>query len=688
MRFWLCLALTACGANSDPAPAPAPHKAVQPPPILAPAAKPAPPKGPPVPLTAAHGAEIVTLGSTPDGLAIASADRLGGIRLWATLDGTREPVVIQGAVPRSITLAYDGDGFAIGTLDAAGGVQVIRTSFAGAVRGRVTVGGDQPATEIASTQEGLLILRANQTLELVDVAGAVRSRLIPDPGTHIDSILVRGRRVLALVLEDKQLHGRWIVVDHGVRWGESTPRINVKLAHAVLSPDGKLLAVTRPRNLHPLLIDLAKGTARKTPLCVPREWPRENGEDIDESQFLEGDNAPVPLGFLSDTVVACSVVSTLMWWNTDGTPLQTFGGSFAIGAFPADISDRALVVGMGSNLALGTPTQAKFLGYGLHDVAHMRVGAGGVLVGGSSQETFMLDASLHERARFELGRTQVDWNNFVLLDDRYAVTTSMQRGMDRGEGVQLGVFDAVTQAQHQLLPYAARDKTLSYEPATRLLATSDGAEALLVRFDPVTHSFGKPLRFAGATSTIKVVVTDPKLAGGVAALQIDDSNDGLVIGELYEADLKPGPTVTPRVMYRVRGELRAVDRAGRLYIHGADDHDDVVVYVHGTAGARLPGVAALTLRPNADGSRIVAFGTPRIVMLTSTGAVRWDTAQWNSADVDWTADGELVVQFPSAMAKIDLETGALADRQCGWGFGLFDQMIELGQNGPTICEID
>jgi hypothetical protein len=149
----------------------------------------------------------------------------------------------------------------------------------------------------------------------------------------------------------------------------------------------------------------------------------------------------------------------------------------------------------------------------------------------------------------------------------------------------------------------------------------------------------------------------------------------------------PGTTITPRTTYRVPGELRAVDRAGRVYVHGADDHDDVVVYVHGEAGARLPGVAALTLRPNADGSRIAAFQSPRIAMLTSAGQILWDTAQWNSADLDWTATGELLVQFPSAVARLDLETGALADRRCGWGFGLSDQPLEIPRGGPTVCDI-
>ncbi|HEX2688933.1 MAG TPA: hypothetical protein VHN14_20060 [Kofleriaceae bacterium] len=653
-----------------------------------PARKPVPPKAPPPPLTAAHGAEIVALAVTPDGSAVASADRLGGIRLWTALDGTREPVVIHGPAPRSVTLTHNGDDFVIGTLDAAGGVQVIRTSGIGAVRGRVTVTGDQPATEIDGIREGLLILRADQTLELVDATGQVRSRLASEPGTHIDSILVRGRHVLALVMEDKRLHGRWILLDHGVHWGESTPKIDVKIAHAVLSPDGHRLAVTRPRNLHPLLIDLATGLAQKTPLCVAKQWPRESGEDIDESQFLQDHNAPVPLGFLSGTVVACSVVGTLVWWNTNGSPEPTLVGSFAVGGLPADMSDRALIVGVGPNLALGTPSSSKFLGYGLQDIAHLRAGAAGVLVSGVDQQSFVLDAGLRERARFDLGRTRVDWSDVVALDDRYAITAAPQHRPNKAEVVALAVFDGVTRTQHQLLPYEARDKELAYEPATRLLATSDGAASLLLRLDPATHLFGAPIRLASEIAPSKLFVLDPTLASGVAALQVQDTGDGLLVGEFLERDLAPGTTIQPRTTYRVHGELRAVDRAGRLYLHGDDDHDDVVVHTRGAAGVRLPGVAELTLHPNRDGSRIAAFQTPRIVMLTGTGKVDWDTAQWNSAGIDWTATGELLVQFPSAVATLDLETGAPAGRRCGWGFGVSDQVTELGRSGPSICDVE
>ena len=323
MRFWLCLVLAACGADSAPAPVSAP-------PALP--AKPAAP--PPPPLSAAHGADIAVLGITTDGLAAATADRQGGIRLWTVLDGTREPVVIQGTPPRAIALLRDGDGFAIGMLDAAGGVRVVRTTAAGAVVGRATARGEVAATELAASAEGLVILRADQTIELVDAGGALRSRLVPGPGTHIAQLVARGGRVLALVAEDQQLHGRWIVVDHGARWGGDTPNLPFPIRNAVLSPSGALLAVTRPRSLHPALIELAHGTARKVPLCVARRWPHESDDSVDEGELLHSDNAPLPLGFLTDDIVACAVMTQLTWWGTDGTQHPAAAGSFPVATLP------------------------------------------------------------------------------------------------------------------------------------------------------------------------------------------------------------------------------------------------------------------------------------------------------------------------------------------------------------------
>jgi hypothetical protein len=673
MRFWFCLILAACRADSPPPVAALPEPA-------RPVVRPAPPH------TGAHSAEIVALSVTADGDAVASADRLGGIRLWTSLEGTREPVVIQGTAPRAIAVVRDGDGYTIGTLDSAGGVHVIRTSAAGAVRARVTV--TRAAREIDAIGDGLLVLGADQTIELVDPSGAVRSRLVPDAGTHIDAILVRGRRALALIQDGRQLHGRWIVLDGEARWGAATPALEVKLAHAVLSPDGQRLAVSKPRSLHPVLVDLATGKPLPEPLCVTRSWPDDHGL---ERQFLRGDHAPAPLGFVGSTTVACSVVGSLVWWSTKGLPEELTGSSFAIGSFPVALADGLLVAGVGPNLAIATPSATRFLGYGAHDVAQMRVADQGVLVTSSDQQSLVLDTSLRERARLDTSNA-VGWyphmrlstNDAVMVDDRWAIVAFQRRYNPHQGRAQIAVLDGVTRKLHQLLPYDVHDPELSYEPTTGLLATSDGAASLLVRFDPRTHTFGAPARFASAISATKLVAVDPGQTGGVAALAIDTVAGGLLIGELHLDDVKPGALIQPRTTHRVPGELRAVDRAGRVYTRV---DDDVVIYSRGVAGARLADVGALTLRPSADGSRIAAFATPRLVMLSDTGEVRWDASHWNSQDVAWLSSGELVMQFPSAVAKVDLATGALAERRCGLAFGLSEQMQSAGQPGPSICEV-
>jgi len=676
MRLWFCFVLAACGVDSVTAPVAAPPAA----------ASTAVPPPPPPQQSAAHGAEITALAITEDGLAAASADRLGGIRLWPVLDGTREPVVIQGTAPRALGILRDGDGFAIGALDAAGGVHLVRTTALGAVRGRATAAGDQPATAIASTPEGLLILRADQALELVDAGGVVRARLTPEPGTRVEALVARAGRVLALIREDKQLHGRWVVVRGGARWGEATPRLPFPIGRAVLSPSGRLLAVTRPRSLHPALIDLAKGTALTTPLCVTRRWPREGGDDsVDDSALLHSDNAPVPLGFLTDTVVACAVMTAVTWWGSDGTPHQSSAGAFPVAGLASVMSDRGLVVGAGPNLGFATPQANRFLGYTLREPTALRVTSTQVLVGGADHQSFLLEAGLAERARLDVnqGRTgRSDWADVVPIDDRYALVTATRRSADRRDTwFPLAVFDGVTGAVHQQLAYRARDMEIAYEPASRLVATSDGAMALVLRYDPVSHTLGDPVRIGNAIAPSKLILLDPRRSGGIVALAIDQASDGLLIGELRDGDLRPGTTVQPPTSYTVPGELRAVDLAGQLYLHRPLDRDDVAVYRRDTIVARLPDVASMTLRPSADGSRIAAFHSPRLVLLTGAGRVAW-----SGAGFEWTPAGELVVQFPTGLGRIDLETGELTARRCGWGFGLVDRMLEVRTTGPSICD--
>ena len=209
---------------------------------------------------------------------------------------------------------------------------------------------------------------------------------------------------------------------------------------------------------------------------------------------------------------------------------------------------------------------------------------------------------------------------------------------------------------------------------------------MLLQLDPRTHMFGKPIRIASWLPPSRVVPLDPALAGGVAALEIDDTGDGVIVGEFPLSDIQPGATISPRKTYRLPGALRATDRTGRVYMQPRDA-EEIVVHARGVAVARFPALTGMTLSPSPDGSHVAAFATPRLVMLTATGRVLWEAALWSGSDVAWTPSGEIVAQSLSGIATIDLRTGALIERRCGWSFGLSDLPLDVGHTGPTICEV-
>src|SRR5262249_45366730 len=180
----------------------------------------------------------------------------------------------------------------------------------------------------------------------------------------------------------------------------------------------------------------------------------------------------------TDDVVACAVMTQLIWWNTDGTERPAMAGRFPVAILPMAMTDGALVVGVGTSLGFATPDAHRFLGYSVHDLTGLRVTPRGVLVGGSDQQSVLLDLDpgldpgqrLRERARFELSRNRSDWLDVVPIDERYAIVTLQRRLLDRRDtAFQVAVFDGLTTTVHQLLPYRARNREVSYDPASRLL---------------------------------------------------------------------------------------------------------------------------------------------------------------------------------------------------------------------------
>ena len=594
--------------------------------------------------------------------------------------------MVHGAEPATLAIARDGDGFVIADHDSAGGVELIRIAASGLPHGRATLAPEPAIEQIELVPAGALVLRADQSIELLDVVAVSRARIVAEPGTRIRAIVQRAGRVLAIIDSGTKIRGRWLDTAIGLSWSEPTPPLAIDPVRPIaLSPDHRRLVGSRPGLEHaPVLVDLATGKASEKPMCEATAQPTDRNPD----PFGSDELVPTALGFFDARTIACSAAGALYWWSTDGTvvttdgtdPILTTGVELAFG-------DRVVAGGFGHQIGLYAPAGPHYLGYGFRDLSHLRVAPTGVLIGKGDQQPILIDGHLRERARFSLPKLPGAWTDLLPVDDRYLLTVAARpMAYDAwGSTYQVSVYDAVKRTVHQLLPNHAASNELAYEPATRLLVSSDGVTNLLLRFDPLTHSFSERIEIESKAILKRIYLTDPALAGGVIAIGVHDSDGGLIVDELHAEDMRDG-TIKARTSVRISGELRAVDRAGQLYVHGVMDKQDVAVYRHGTTVAMLAGLADHSLRPSQDGRLVAAVGTQRIVLASTDGTVRWQTAAWGATDVVWLPGGELAARYSGALAKLDPFTGELLERQCGWAFGLQETPFETSASTPVVCD--
>jgi len=678
MKRLSLLLFVACNAGSEPA-------------QKVPAPQPAPAPKPLAPITGSHGGAITALAVTADGTAAASADHTGGLRLWPTLDGTREPIVVKGPVAAALAIGHDGSGYAIAVTDAADQVELIRLDNKGNIRTRTRLG---EAIQLEIVGDAVLALRVDQNLDVIAIDGTLRGRLSADPGTQVKSLVVRDPQVLAIVTGEQHVTTRKIDLEK-VAWGESSvPLAMSPDAVAVLSADSKTLVAMGAKHDHIMKFDLATGKAKPTcPEGFTAQRLRRFGGEF--GGFGGGQIADMPLGFV-DGKLACFVDNVLTWWNIDKN--EQTGQDPTPGSTVFVAANERVISGVSHQLAIHTPDHIDWLGYGFRDLTHVRSVPNGLMIGKGDQEPVLLDNEFRERAKFSLPKLRVDWTDLVPIDDRYIIASSTRPGGTDlwGSAYQIAIYDTVKEAMHQVLALRARTGELAYEPSTQMLLASDGNKSLLVRFDPETHTFGNEIALELATVPKEIELLDPKLANGAIALAIHDSGGGgIEVEEFYAADIpstqEDGKYVMrsfkPRKTYRVAGELRAVDRAGKLYIHNVMHADEVAIYAGGVSKVMFKGAQDARLRPSPDGKHVVAVDNGKLAMWSTDGTRLWETAAWGSSDIDWTPAGVLYARFPHALARIDVATGSLQERQCGWAFGISATSRDSSSDAPSVCDV-
>ncbi len=629
----------------QPLPTPPPARPSEPP-FIAPLA------GPAETIPSAPGGEIEALAVTEDGAAAVTSDAGGGIRIWPTLDGTREPVVVLAARAASLALVRDRAELVIADLDPAGALEVVRTSATGAPAGRAAVPSDRPYTLVRATSHGLLALRDDQVLDVVDLHGGRIGQLAAHPGERVLDVLVRHDRALATVVTGHRLQARWITFGDAPAWGGTAALPFEPTLPIVLAPDHRHVAGVDAVKHVPAIFDL--GTGAET-------------EPVDDAGANEAHpltSAAHPVGFLdAHTVVLDDRGQLAVWMEASSGLIEDGVSVLSQTAGPNVVADHRFIGARLGQLVLATPGRpVQYLGYRMAAASALHRTGGHWFVGQPAvhPEWTELDDDLAVRRIIAPPPAAGPYLTAIPLDELHGLAIT---GIDNGP--------------HSLVRYTLgsnevevlRDNVgprLEYEPASHLVAVDAPNGTTFFRVDPKTSALGPPME---TTLEGTIYLVDPARAEGRIAVAIVGPE-----GDVGGATVTPIHSICPACPNHVK--------AGRPQ-HVRFDAGDVTQLrtLHD-----LTHIADLTplVRASPDGQRIVSFANNRVTLRDASGQTRWTIALPGVTAVVWSERGDLVA-LANGLVRIDVETGALRERRCGWLFELsYDASFDVMP--PVVCD--
>jgi len=579
--------------------------------------------------------------ATEDGTAAVTANTSGAIRLWPSLDGSREPVVVVGPRPVALAIARDGQDLALADLDLAGSLDVLQLSASGEPRSRAHIQAPRPFTAVVAVTTGFVATTDDQRLEVFSLDGTARGALTPEPGTRLGAVVTRRGRALALFASREGAFARWLELDGVPAWGATTGKLPIDpFARAALSPDHRHLLAMYPPLHTAAYVDLTTGKAFALP-----------------SGYEDQPAAMLPIGFTGPHQVAVENLGDgqIAWWDGKATHQGYAPSRGGPPGPPALAVDGRVLVAELTHLVLDTPVATQFLGYELGDLERAQPVQGGWLLVSWSNYGHLVrtDAHFRERERIDLPALDGELTSVTPVDEHELIVTSRQ---DSAVGVYS--VDLRDRATTRL----STGVYLSYEARSHVLAVIDDGRIDFARYDPDSGRFGSVASVPGTRPHPHnlVYLTDPAQAHGVLAVIVTTAEHGAHLNEVRalcetcEPWLSLGPDV----------ELPAGKWLDALPVYGI--------------------VAEPNRAISPDGKRVAELADGRI-RLRERGKLRWTANAYGAAKLVWNARGELFA-LGAGTARIDTATGELRERQCGWRFGLYHERLTTQVNAPLICD--
>lgn len=596
-------------------------------------------------VTGGHAMSLRALAVIDDGSLAVSVDLDGGVRLWPTLDGKHEPVVVVMNRPTTLAVTRDGSDVAIVGLDGAGSLEVVRTRPSGEALLRSQLVIERPVVGMLATTAGLVALLDDQTLALFDLRGVRTGTLVPAPGHRIAGLVTRRNRVLAFDATSDAMRGRWLEQGEAPHWGEETPPLKLDPTTAALSPDLTRIAARSPDRRAIVVVSLRTGKVIERP-------PIEEGSQLSDEAVV---------GYVdAKTLAVRTFDNQLEWWRGAGELEVSETSPFGMIA----VADRRVVVGNASVLELCEyDREPRFLGYTATAASHVRTLGSSFLVA-SGANLIAVDGQMRAKRAIAIPAIESlsgGVEEVIAVDWRHAFVMGRNRS---GWELHLVDLEAKLEVKHALVLHTEWAQ-VQYEPATRMYAAGNSSSVYFGYYDPKTGTASDPARYDLPYSMAAVRLLDPATSNGVVAIVVQSSDgsgpdEKVDIVEIKSVKLDRDDPVEV-------GRRRTVTLEIDDFNMGGVDLQAVLMRV--VAGND----AFKRRRTSPDGKLVAIVDRARITLVERTGNVeRWSIVNPGLDDVAWLANGDLVATG-GAIAQLDRATGALGDRQCGWGFGLWDE---------------
>ncbi len=653
-RFAPLLVVAACSGSADDANAPNKQRSAR-----------IPSRTTYVPVrTGGHGSSIETLAVSDDGTAALSQDAFGGTRLWPSLDGRREPVIV--AMPEAVDLAvaHDATGYTLAARDTVGGLELVRTASDGRVTSRARIGAEPAIEHVAIAAQGVIVSRADQTLDVYDVSGVARAHLVPAPGSRVLSIVSRNDHVMVIVERDRKFYGRWLA---DAAWGSETVELPLDTASVppIVSSDG-VSAVLSPSGTR-----LAVGAGGYVSLVDPAATQPVH-ETLSHDEHVVGN----PLGFLDDnTLLVTNPSRQMTLYTLDGRKKPT-----TINAAILAIGDGVVVTAAKDALELTTADHTLYLGYAIGSMKRVAFHREALAIGNKESQPRPLDANLAIGQALVVSDDPRELADAMPLDDGNVLALHALNGW-----YTVSIVDPRTKQTVQALNQTTRTLRLVFDPKTQLLVMADAKAVFLVKRTPATRRLDLWFRIdVDNPMQTTVYLTDPEQANGAVAMVVRSvgGNGASTVRAIRSEDLVIGKPVVGTVVFEGEGYVPFVDRAGHVF---SVSGEDVVEHAGTQVIATYAGAKLSALVPSPDGAYIAAHGASRIQLYKRGGGLVWEKASPLVSDLGWI-DGSLVGVFAGGLGKLDLETGAFDRRACGWSFGLGTFPPHDPSEGESVCD--